>query len=83
MQKSAVELQTALVDLVDLGLLGKQARWNVVGPQFRAVHIELDEVVEDSRKWADEVRKSACYSMGGYEQKAEEASEETERTAEA
>ena len=53
--KSAPELQTVLVDLIDLGLQGKQAHWNVVGPQFRAVHLELDEVVEDSRKWADEV----------------------------
>jgi starvation-inducible DNA-binding protein len=54
-QKSAAELQTVLVDLIDLGLQGKQAHWNVVGPQFRAVHLELDEVVDDSRKWADEV----------------------------
>jgi starvation-inducible DNA-binding protein len=54
-QKSATELQTVLVDLIDLTLQGKQAHWNVVGPQFRALHLELDEVVEDSRKWADEV----------------------------
>jgi starvation-inducible DNA-binding protein len=54
-QKSAAELQTVLVDLIDLGLQGKQAHWNVVGPHFRTVHLELDEVVEDSRKWADEV----------------------------
>jgi starvation-inducible DNA-binding protein len=54
-QKSAAELQTVLVDLIDLGLQGKQAHWNVVGPQFRTLHLELDEVVEDSRKWADEV----------------------------
>jgi starvation-inducible DNA-binding protein len=54
-QKSAVELQTVLVDLIDLGLQGKQAHWNIVGPQFRAVHLELDELVDDSRKWADEV----------------------------
>ena len=54
-EKSAAELQTVLVDLIDLGLQGKQAHWNVVGPQFRSLHLELDEVVEDSRKWADEV----------------------------
>jgi starvation-inducible DNA-binding protein len=54
-QKSAAELQTVLVDLIDVGLQGKQAHWNVVGPQFRALHLELDEVVEDSRKWADDV----------------------------
>jgi starvation-inducible DNA-binding protein len=54
-QKSATELQAVLVDLIDLSLQGKQAHWNVVGPQFRTLHLELDEVVEDARKWTDEV----------------------------
>ena len=54
-QQTATELQTVLVDLIDLSLQGKQAHWNVVGPQFRTLHLELDEVVEDARKWADEV----------------------------
>lgn len=53
--KSAATLQTVLVDLLDLGLQGKQAHWNVVGPHFRSLHLELDELVDDSRKWADEV----------------------------
>jgi len=51
-QKSATELQAALIDF---SLQGKQAHWNVVGPQFRTLHLELDEVVEDARKWADDV----------------------------
>jgi starvation-inducible DNA-binding protein len=54
-QKTATELQTVLVDLIDLSLQGKQAHWNVVGSQFRTLHLELDEVVEDARRWADEV----------------------------
>jgi starvation-inducible DNA-binding protein len=54
-QKSAAELQIVLVDLLDLGLQGKQAHWNVVGPQFRALLLELDDVVDDSRKWSDAV----------------------------
>lgn len=54
-QKSAAELQTVLLDLIDLSLQGKQAHWNVVGPQFRALHLELDEIVEDAHKWADKV----------------------------
>lgn len=54
-QKTATELQAVLVDLIDLSLQGKQAHWNVVGPLFRAIHLELDELVEDSRKWADEI----------------------------
>lgn len=54
-EESATELQTVLVDLIDLSLQGKQAHWNVVGPLFRTVHLELDELVKDARKWADEV----------------------------
>lgn len=54
-EKSAGELQIVLVDLIDLSLQGKQAHWNVVGPLFRAVHLELDELVADAHKWADEV----------------------------
>ena len=54
-QKSAAELQAVLVNLIDLSLQGKQAHWNLVGPQFRTLHLELDEVVEDARKWSDEV----------------------------
>jgi len=54
-EKSAIELQVVLVDLIDLSLQGKQGHWNVVGPLFRAVHLELDELVEDVRNWADEV----------------------------
>ena len=36
-------LQGALVDLVDLALVAKQVHWNVVGPRFRSVHLQLDE----------------------------------------
>jgi len=48
-------LQTVLVDLIDLALLGKQAHWNVVGPHFRSVHLQLDELVDAARKHADAV----------------------------
>lgn len=54
-EKTAAELQSVLLDLIDLSLQGKQAHWNVVGPLFRAVHLELDELVDDARNWADEV----------------------------
>jgi starvation-inducible DNA-binding protein len=37
-------LQAALVDLIDLTLLAKQAHWNVHGSNFRSVHLELDDV---------------------------------------
>src|ERR1700710_2572612 len=39
------ELQATLVDLIDLALTGKQLHWSVVGTQFRALHLQLDELV--------------------------------------
>ena len=49
------DLQATLVELVDLSLLGKQAHWNVAGPNFRSVHLELDEIVDAARLSADRV----------------------------
>ncbi|CAN5260825.1 MAG: Dps family protein [Nocardioides sp.] len=48
-------LQALLVDLIELHLQGKQAHWNVVGANFRDLHLQLDEVVEASRGFADDV----------------------------
>ncbi|GAA4020510.1 DNA starvation/stationary phase protection protein [Streptomyces sp. NBC_01352] len=48
-------LQSTLVDLLGLSLIGKQAHWNVVGPRFRSIHFQLDEVVTASREFADTV----------------------------
>ncbi len=35
-------LQETLVDLVGLSLMAKQAHWNIVGPRFRSIHLQLD-----------------------------------------
>ena len=51
----ATELQAMLADLIDLSLQGKQAHWNVVGPLFQSVHVQLDNIVDDARMWADDV----------------------------
>lgn len=48
-------LQSTLVDLIDLHLVAKQAHWNVVGPFFRSVHYQLDELVNTARQYADDV----------------------------
>lgn len=48
-------LQSTLVDLIDLSLVGKQAHWNVIGPGFRSVHLQLDELVGIARRYVDEV----------------------------
>ncbi|MEU6915574.1 DNA starvation/stationary phase protection protein [Streptomyces olindensis] len=53
-------LQGALVDLVDLALVAKQIHWNVVGPRFRSVHLQLDEVVDTARQYSDTVAERAA-----------------------
>ncbi|MEI5521399.1 DNA starvation/stationary phase protection protein [Streptomyces brasiliscabiei] len=55
----AEALQGALVDLVDLSLVAKQIHWNVVGPRFRSVHLQLDEVVDTARLHSDTVAERA------------------------
>ena len=48
-------LQKVLVDLIELALQGKQAHWNVVGRNFRDTHLQLDEIIEAARGFADTV----------------------------
>ncbi|WP_235908490.1 DNA starvation/stationary phase protection protein Dps [Roseiconus nitratireducens] len=54
-QKTVDLLQQNLVNLVDLALLLKQAHWNVVGHNFRSVHLQLDEIIASVREASDEV----------------------------
>ncbi|MDQ0381594.1 Dps family protein [Amycolatopsis thermophila] len=51
----ATALQRTLTDLIDLGLLAKQAHWNVTGPHFRDIHLHLDELADLAREHADGV----------------------------
>ncbi|UUU26359.1 Dps family protein [Streptomyces sp. DSM 40750] len=53
-------LQESLVDLLGLSLIGKQAHWNIVGPRFRSIHFQLDEVVSTTRSYADQVAERAA-----------------------
>ena len=48
-------LQRVLVDLIELHLQGKQAHWNVVGTNFRDLHLQLDELVDFARTGSDTV----------------------------
>jgi starvation-inducible DNA-binding protein len=57
-------LQAALVDLIDLSLLAKQAHWNVRGTNFRSVHLELDEVIDQLRINSDDVAERLA-AVGG------------------
>jgi starvation-inducible DNA-binding protein len=54
-----IELQAALTVLIDLSLLGKQAHWNVQGPHFRSLHLQLDEMIDSWRDAADAVAERA------------------------
>ncbi len=51
----AAALQHVLVDLIELHLQGKQAHWNVVGTNFRDLHLQLDEVVDAAREASDTI----------------------------
>ncbi|MGW3622098.1 Dps family protein [Streptomyces sp. NPDC000880] len=53
-------LQGTLVDLLALSLMAKQAHWNIVGPRFRSIHLQLDEVVAAARAYADTVAERAA-----------------------
>ncbi|MCU1352772.1 MAG: starvation/stationary phase protection protein [Acidimicrobiales bacterium] len=58
-QTIAAALDVALVDLINLGLLAKQAHWNVEGPMFRSLHLLLDELADLARDGGDEVAERA------------------------
>ena len=51
----AASLQQVLVDQVELHLQAKQAHWNLVGPGFREIHLQLDEITEAAREAADTI----------------------------
>jgi starvation-inducible DNA-binding protein len=53
-------LQGTLVDLLGLSLIGKQAHWNIVGPRFRSIHLQIDEVVATARTYSDTVAERAA-----------------------
>src|ERR1700682_5181403 len=48
-------LQRVLVDLIELHIQGKQAHWNVVGTNFRDLHLQLDELVDAARESSDTI----------------------------
>ena len=47
-------LQAVLADLIELHIQGKQAHWNIVGTNFRDLHLQLDEIVTSVRQFTDE-----------------------------
>jgi len=49
------DLQKILVDLIELHLQGKQAHWNLVGTNFRDLHLQLDDIVDSARDASDTI----------------------------
>jgi starvation-inducible DNA-binding protein len=54
-KKLSDDLQAVLVDMIDLHMQGKQAHWNIVGSNFRDLHLQLDEVVAAARQFSDDL----------------------------
>ena len=54
-KKLTDHLQEVLVDLTELHLQSKQAHWNLVGKNFRDLHLQLDEIIDAAREFSDEV----------------------------
>src|ERR1700732_3118619 len=48
-------LQKILVDLIELQLQGKQPHWNLVGTNFRDLHLQLDDIVDIAREASDTI----------------------------
>jgi starvation-inducible DNA-binding protein len=63
--KLAGNLQKVLVDLIDLHIQGKQAHWNILGHNFRDLHLQLDEIVDAAREFSDDIaeRMRALYAV--------------------
>ena len=56
---TGAQLQGLMIDLIALGLHGKQLHWHVVGTNFKNVHEQLDEIIDDARTASDEVAERA------------------------
>ena len=63
-EQTAALLQDRLNSLNDLALTLKHVHWNVVGPNFIAVHTMLDPQVEAVRAMVDETAERIA-TLGG------------------
>lgn len=56
---TGAQLQGLMVDLIALGLHGKQLHWHVIGRNFTSAHEQLDVIIADARLASDEVAERA------------------------
>ena len=57
-------LEARLADSLDLGLVTKQAHWNLKGPQFIGIHLMLDKFREEQDEWTDMIAERIV-QLGG------------------
>ncbi len=57
-------LQARLADSIDLGLVTKQAHWNLKGPQFIGIHLMLDKFRAEQDEWTDSMAERIT-QLGG------------------
>ena len=57
-------LEARLADSIDLGLVTKQAHWNLKGPQFIGVHLMLDKFRGEQDEWTDSIAERIV-QLGG------------------
>ncbi len=57
-------LEARLADSIDLGLVTKQAHWNLKGPQFIGVHLMLDKFRAEQDEWTDSIAERIV-QLGG------------------
>lgn len=50
-----VRLQATMTESLHLALVAKQRHWTVTGPQFLALHEQLDQVAADAHTWVDQL----------------------------
>lgn len=56
---AASALQRLVPELVALSLEANQARWNVRGPRFFALHELAERIIRSSRRWSDRAARRA------------------------
>jgi len=54
-EKNHTVLQPIMTDLIAYGANVKQLHWNIFGPHFRSIHLQLDEIYADTLEAIDTV----------------------------
>lgn len=63
-EQTIEQLNKGLATMADLGLIAKQAHWNVRGPNFQGLHELLDVIAAEVREWSDMLAERAV-TLGG------------------